>query len=223
MLHMDSYPRKLSSICGKQPDPKYGLRFFLNYAYSVLVKSPTSEPPTKNVVQASPDAIPFKEPFGSSLRDGFTSAFPQIVFAEPAIVLQRDDVNCALGVVINVALVLGRMLNLLLTRAGEGVVDKGTQLILDSFYAPIRELEDLRPDCVCEMYRRDMEVFLDRLALLTHQPQNTTQGNTEEHRCIPPKNYYQNVHVQFYSCVRYCSTWFVHRRNQLRRIQYCFV
>jgi hypothetical protein len=33
--------------------------------------------------------------------------------------------NCALGVVINVALVLGRMLNLQLTRTGEGVVDQG--------------------------------------------------------------------------------------------------
>jgi hypothetical protein len=56
--------------------------------------------------QSESEGAPLKQPFGSWAKKGGTAAFPQVSFAQPAIVLQRDEVNCGLAVVANVALTL---------------------------------------------------------------------------------------------------------------------
>jgi hypothetical protein len=202
LLHMDSSPGK--GHCTVKPDPRLGCRFFLNYAYSVLIKPKITEGALLNSVDTpSTDEVPFRQPFGPSMHVGATSAFPQVVFAQPSIVVQRDSVNCGLGVVINVALFLKKMLNLPLARNGQGVVDRADTLVLDEFYAPISELKHLRPEYLCEMFRREIEVFLDRLALLTHRRQSTLDVDVESFQGMRKKlrpifcmrdNLYQHIH-----------------------------
>jgi hypothetical protein len=197
LLHMDSSsPGKRD--CTVQPDPRFGFRFFLNYAYSILVQPAANNDVSPKRADALPDVVPFREPFGPSMHAGATSAFPHVVFTQPAIILQREAVNCALAVVINVALFLEKMLNLQLTRNGHGVVDRGEMLVLDVFYSPVSELKHLRPEYLCEMFRREMEVFHDRLALLTHQPRYTLNVDVESFR-------------PFFACeVTYIKAYMVH-------------
>jgi hypothetical protein len=120
------------------------------------------------VVQSEPEDMPLREPLGSCARKGGTAAFPHVFFAEPANVLQRDEVNCALAVVANVALTLAKMLNLQLVRNGRGVTDHGTKLALEHFYTPVQALGNLRTDYICDMLWCAMMVFIDCLSRLTH-------------------------------------------------------
>jgi hypothetical protein len=67
-----------------------------------------------------------------------------------------------------------------LARNGRGVTDNGSKLVLEHFYAPVQALGNLRPDCICDMLRRDMMVFIDRLARLTHNTDVKAQGDLQE-------------------------------------------
>jgi hypothetical protein len=176
-LHMDSKPGK--GKCLDEPTPSFGFIFFLNYAYSILEET-MDDTTVASASQSESEGAPLKQPFGSWAKKGGTAAFPQVSFAQPAIVLQRDEVNCGLAVVANVALMLDKMLNLELARNGRGVTDNGSKLVLEHFYAPVQALGNLRPDCICDMLRRDMMVFIDRLARLTHNTDAKAQGDLQE-------------------------------------------
>ena len=167
-LHMDSAEGK--GRCQDAPPVKLGFKFFLNYAHSSLEKkAATSSTPLQT--KAGKEAA-FKEPFGQSFAEGNVSAFPQIMFEEPAIVSQLDPINCALGVVVNAALLFRHWLNLHITRIGRDVIDESTTVILGNYFAPIQGCPTHRSKDICAMLRKEVEIFIDRLARLTHADNN---------------------------------------------------
>jgi hypothetical protein len=161
-LHMDSMSGNGS--CTGEPITPTAFKFFLNYAHSILV------------VPDIESVMPFQEPFGPSANFSGTVDFPQIVFNAPSIVVQgnADDVNCGLAVVTNIALSIKKWTNSQLTQSARGVTVVGNIVKLDHYYAPSSECSLYQPSAICQMVRREFEVFVDRLAVLTHSRTTAT-------------------------------------------------
>jgi hypothetical protein len=68
-----------------------------------------------------------------------------------------------------------------LPHSGRGVSVNGNLIVLEPYYAPLTECAYLRSGAICQMLRREVEVFFDRLARLTHN-KTTKIGDAFEKR-----------------------------------------